>query len=129
MRCSHSAKKTALRCCCAFTKAIHCAMWVRRLALAKTRRESVGRRRGQTAAVCVALAAVPVVAQLNERHAAGEEAKRMQTQLLAAQNEGATAQTEIERLRALSGRLEQSVAQAKEAAARAAASAQAFDAW
>ncbi len=85
--------------------------------------------RVQTAAVCVALAAVPVWWQLNARHAAGEEAKRMQTQLLATQNEGATVQTEIERLRALSGNLEQSVAQAKEAAARAAASAQAFDVW
>jgi RNA polymerase sigma factor (sigma-70 family) len=85
--------------------------------------------RVQTAAVCVALAAVPVGWQLNERHAAGEEAKRMQTQLLATQNEGATVQAEIERLRASAGRLEQSVAQANAAAARAAASAQAFEAW
>src|SRR5439155_20241452 len=38
-------------------------------------------------------------------------------------------QPAIERLRAESARLEQSVAQAKEAAARAAASAQAFDIW
>jgi hypothetical protein len=60
---------------------------------------------------------------------AGEEAKRMQTQLLAAQNEGATVQAEIERLRAVSGRLEQSVAQANEAATRAAESARAFEAW
>ena len=85
--------------------------------------------RAQTAAVCVALAAVPVGWQLNERHVAGEEVKRMQTQLLAAQNEGATVQTEIERLRAVAGRLEQSVAQANEAAARAAESVQAFAAW
>ncbi len=85
--------------------------------------------RVQTAAVCVTLAVVPVGLQLNERHAAGEEVKRMQTQLLAAQNEGATVQAEMERLRASSGRLEQSVAQANEAAARAAASAQAFEAW
>jgi len=46
--------------------------------------------KGQTAAVCVALAAVPVGSQLNERHVAGGEAQRMQTQLLAAQNEGGT---------------------------------------
>jgi len=85
--------------------------------------------RVQTAAVCLALAVVPVGWQLNERHAAGEEAKRFQTQLLAAQNEGAAVQTEIERLRANAGRLEQSVAQKNEAAARAAESAQAFDAW
>jgi RNA polymerase sigma factor (sigma-70 family) len=85
--------------------------------------------RAQTAAVCVALAALPVWWQLNERHAAGEEAKRLQTQLLASQNEGATVEIEIERLRALSGNLEQSVAKAREAAARAAAFAQAFDVW
>jgi len=68
--------------------------------------------KGQTAAVCVALAAVPVGSQLNERHVAGEEVKRMQNQLLAAQNQGATVQSGIERLRAVSGGLEQSVAQA-----------------
>jgi RNA polymerase sigma factor (sigma-70 family) len=83
----------------------------------------------QTAAVCVVLAAVPLGWQLNERHVAGQEARRMQTQLLAAQNEGVTVRTEVERLRALSGRLEQSVAQANEAAAQAAESAQAFAAW
>ena len=85
--------------------------------------------RVQTAALCVALAAVPVGWQLNERHVAGEEVKRMQTQLLAAQSEGATVQTDIERLRATSGRLEQSLAQANEAAARAAESARAYDVW
>jgi len=85
--------------------------------------------RVQTAAVCVALAAVPVGWQLNERRVAGEEVKRSQTQLLAAQSEGVSVQTEIERLRAVSGRLEQSVAQANEAANRAAESARAFEAW
>jgi RNA polymerase sigma factor (sigma-70 family) len=85
--------------------------------------------RVQTAAVCVALAAAPVGWQLNERHDAGEAAQRNQTQLLATQNERETAQTEIERLRAISGRLEQSVTQKNEAAARAAESAQAFEAW
>jgi RNA polymerase sigma factor (sigma-70 family) len=85
--------------------------------------------RGQTAAVCVVLAAAPVGWQLNERHVAGEEAKRTQTQLLAAHNEGASMETELERLRSTSGTLEQSVAQANEAAARAAESAQAFEAW
>src|SRR5262245_44851105 len=48
--------------------------------------------RTQTAAVCVALVAVPVGLQLNERHAAGEEVKQLQAQLLAAQNEGSTLQ-------------------------------------
>jgi len=85
--------------------------------------------RGQTAAVCVALAIAPVRWQLNERHAAGEEAKRFHALLLGAQNELATVQTEIERLRAVSGRLEQSVTQKNEAAVRAAESARAFEAW
>ena len=67
--------------------------------------------------------------QLNERHAAGEEANRIQTQLLAAQNERETAQAEIERLRAISGRLEPSVTQKNEADARAAETARAFAAW
>ena len=85
--------------------------------------------RVQTAAVCVALTAVPVGWQLNERHVAGEGAKRVQTQLLATQNEGATVQAEIERLRANAANLEQSLAQANEAVARAAAAAQAFTDW
>jgi len=85
--------------------------------------------RVQTAAVCVALAVVPLAWQLNERRASAEEARRIQTQLLATQNEGATAQTELERLRASSGRFEQSLTQANDAAARAAASAQAFEVW
>jgi RNA polymerase sigma factor (sigma-70 family) len=83
----------------------------------------------QTVAGSMALATVAVGWQFHEQHLAAEEAKRMQTQLVATQNEAATVQTEIEQLRALSGRLEQSVAQVNEAAARAAASAQAFAAW
>jgi RNA polymerase sigma factor (sigma-70 family) len=85
--------------------------------------------RVQTAAVCVTLAAVPVGWQLNERRVAGEEVKRMQTQLLATQNEGANMQAEIESLRASFETLEQSLAQANDAAARAAASAQTFADW
>lgn len=85
--------------------------------------------RSQTAAVCLALAAVPVGWQLTERHMAGEEAKRVRIQLLAAQNERATLQAEMDRLRATSGRLEQLVSEANEAAARAAESARAFEVW
>ncbi len=85
--------------------------------------------RVQTAVVCISLTAVPVGWQLNERHAAGEEVKQMQTQLRTAQNQHAGLQTEVERLRATSGRLEQPIAQANEAAIRAAESAQAFDTW
>jgi RNA polymerase sigma factor (sigma-70 family) len=83
----------------------------------------------QTAAACMALATVAVGWQLNERQLAGEEAKRMQAQLIATQSEGATVQAEIEQVRTLSGKLEQSVTQRNEAAARAAESAQAFAAW
>lgn len=85
--------------------------------------------RMQTAAVCVTLAAVPAAWQLNERHTAGEEVTRHQSQLLAAQNEHTGLQLELERLRATTGRLEQSLAQANQAAARATESEQAFGNW
>jgi len=83
----------------------------------------------QTAAVCVALTAVPVGWQLNARQAAGAEVKRLQEQRLATQNEASTLRAELDRVRAEAARLKQSVAQATEAAARAAASAQAFADW
>ncbi|MBI3850381.1 MAG: sigma-70 family RNA polymerase sigma factor [Verrucomicrobia bacterium] len=51
---------------------------------------------------------------------------RVQT---AGQGDAANVQSEIERLRAASAKLEQSIAQANEVAARAAESAQAFEAW
>jgi HAMP domain-containing protein len=85
--------------------------------------------RAQTAAVCLVLAAVPLGSQLNERHAAGVEVGRIHGQLFAAQNEHSMLQTEVERLRANSRRLEGSLAQANDMAARVAASAQAFEAW
>jgi RNA polymerase sigma factor (sigma-70 family) len=85
--------------------------------------------RVQTAAVSIALVAVPVAFQLNKRHAAGEEVKRVQTQLIAAQNEHTASQSGLDRLRADSATLAQSVAQAKEAPARAAAAEQAFAEW
>ena len=85
--------------------------------------------RVQTAAVCIGLVAMPVGLQLNERHAADEGLKRTHAQLLAAQNEGAPVQADVERLRADSAKLEQSLAQANEAVARAAADAQAFADW
>jgi len=83
----------------------------------------------QTAAVCVSLAAVPVTWQLNERHAAEGEARRIQTELLATQNARTPVQAEIERLQADSAKLEQALAQANQAVARAAAAAQAFADW
>jgi RNA polymerase sigma factor (sigma-70 family) len=88
-----------------------------------------GLSRVQTAAVCVVLAAVPVGWQLNERHAAGEDATRYQTQVLAALADESRLQSEIGRLQATAGRLEQSLDQANAAAALAAESAQAFEVW
>ncbi len=85
--------------------------------------------RVQTGALCVALAALPIGWELKQRHGATEEAKRVQAQLLDAQSQYAAARSDLERLRAVSGRLEQSVAQANEAATRAAESARAFEAW
>jgi RNA polymerase sigma factor (sigma-70 family) len=85
--------------------------------------------RTQTAAVCVALAAVPVGWQLNEGRVTDRELNRVETQLIAGQRDADNLQAEIERLSATAGRLEQSVAQANETAARAAANAQAFADW
>ncbi len=85
--------------------------------------------RVQTAAVCVALAAAPVAWQLNEGRVASRELKRIETQLIAGQSAAASLQSELERLRATSVSLEQSVAQANAAAARAVAEAQAFADW
>ena len=85
--------------------------------------------RVQTTAVCVALAAVPVGWQLNERHPAAGQLKASQTQLHAAQSETAAAQAELERMRATFGRLQQTATRQKEDADRAAESARAFEVW
>jgi RNA polymerase sigma factor (sigma-70 family) len=83
----------------------------------------------QTAAVCVALTAVPVGWQLNARQAAENEVKRQQALQITAQNDDARWQAELARAQAEAARLEQSLAQANEAAARAATAAQAFANW
>jgi RNA polymerase sigma factor (sigma-70 family) len=85
--------------------------------------------RVRTAAACATLAIVPLVWQLNQRHAAAAEVKRNRALLVAAQNNYANVQGEIDRLRQVSERLQQSVAQANETAARVAESGQAFGAW
>jgi len=85
--------------------------------------------RAQTAAVCVAVAALPVGWQLNEGRVAGRELNRVETQLVAGQRAAANLESELERLRAAADRLDQSVAQANEAAARATADARAFADW
>ena len=83
----------------------------------------------QTAAVCVVLAALPVGWQWKERRQAEIDMQQMRAQVLAAQTNGANVQADLDRLRAESTKLEESLAQAKEAVARAADSAQAFAAW
>src|ERR1043166_77796 len=85
--------------------------------------------RMQTAVVCVTLAAAPVAWQWNERHAAGDQLTLMRSELLAAQNTRTAVQAEVDRLQADSAKLEQALAQANEAVARGAASAQAFADW
>jgi RNA polymerase sigma factor (sigma-70 family) len=85
--------------------------------------------RVQTAAVCVALVAAPIGLQLNERHAAGKEAKQIQTQLFAAQRDVAAALSELERMQANFDGLQQNAAQQKEETDRAAESARAFEVW
>jgi RNA polymerase sigma factor (sigma-70 family) len=85
--------------------------------------------RAQTAAMSLLLVAMPMAWQVNERHGAAEDVRRIQTQLVAAQNARVAAQTELDRLRGILTRLQQSVMQANGAAARAAESAKAFDVW
>jgi len=83
----------------------------------------------QTAAVCVALAAVPVGWKLNEGRVAARELTRVEAQLIAGTNDAANLQSELERLRANVATLDRSLAQANAAEARAAADAQAFADW
>jgi RNA polymerase sigma factor (sigma-70 family) len=85
--------------------------------------------RVRTAAVCMVLAAVPVIWQLNQRHAAAAEVERNRAQLAVAQSNRASVQAGIDSQRRVFERLQLSVAQANAAAARAAESAQALEVW
>jgi RNA polymerase sigma factor (sigma-70 family) len=85
--------------------------------------------RAQTAALCVALATLPMGWQLKERHGAAEEAKQIQTQLFAAQRNLTAALSGLERTQANFDRLQQNAAQQKEEADRATESALAFELW
>jgi RNA polymerase sigma factor (sigma-70 family) len=85
--------------------------------------------RARTAAACLAVAILPLGWQLQQRHLAAEELKRIEARFLSIRTESAALETELERVRANSEKLERSLAQQKEAAARAAASAQAFESW
>lgn len=89
----------------------------------------VSMSRVRTGAVCVVLTAVPLVWQLNARHLASEEAKRLHRQLLAAQQERAALEPGLESLRAISNRLDQSLVEARAAVNRAAESDRAFENW
>lgn len=83
----------------------------------------------QTAALCVALAAVPVGWQWKERRQADVEVQWMRARFLTAQTDVANARADLERLRADSTKLEETLAQTNEVVARAAVDAQAFAAW
>ncbi|HET7626142.1 MAG TPA: sigma-70 family RNA polymerase sigma factor [Verrucomicrobiae bacterium] len=83
----------------------------------------------QVAAACVAIAAVPVGWQWQQHHAANWRAKQIQLQLAAVQNEYSTLQTEIERLRSGSQKLETSIAEINNEETNQAKSANEFDAW
>ncbi len=85
--------------------------------------------RMRTAAACLAVAALPLGWELKQRHIAAEELKQIQAQYLSIQSESAALETKLEGLRANFGKLERSLAQQNGAAARAAASAQAFESW
>jgi len=83
----------------------------------------------QTAAVCLLMAAAPTWWQWKEHRVVKEEVQRMRLQLLAAQTDSANTQADLDQLRTDVTGLDRSLAQANEAAARAAESAQAFAAW
>lgn len=83
----------------------------------------------QTAALCVALVAVPVGWQSRARFGANQQVKLERSRLLAAQKAAADTQAYLDRWRAEATNLERAQAQARDAAARAAESAQAFTTW
>jgi RNA polymerase sigma factor (sigma-70 family) len=89
----------------------------------------VGLTRLQTAAVCLALAAAPLIWQWEARRQAGEQATRLRTQLKEAQTELLEIQTQIDRLNETSTRLAAAAGAAAESARRIAQDKEKFDAW
>jgi RNA polymerase sigma factor (sigma-70 family) len=83
----------------------------------------------QTAAACLALAAVPVTWQLCEQRQATAEAERAGVALASAQAELEREQVELERLRRRSTELAAEVKQAGEAAQRTVENARQFEEW
>ena len=83
----------------------------------------------QTAAVCLAVAAAPVVWQWQAQRASDAALADASASLAAAQNEFNQRQTELLRLKESAARLDESLATARTAAARGADTAQKFAAW
>lgn len=83
----------------------------------------------QTAAVCVAVSAIPVAWQISEHREAEAELRQMQNQVVAVQNEIEMLQTETVRLTEVTDRMEESLARSQEAAERVAETEQQFAAW
>ena len=83
----------------------------------------------QTAALCLALAAVPLGWQYNKYRRAREQVSRWQTQAAVVQTEYSTVQSELERTEETSSRLRASLAAATDSAARSAEEARSFEAW
>jgi RNA polymerase sigma factor (sigma-70 family) len=83
----------------------------------------------QTAAACMAAAAVPLGWQWHEQRAAAVQAEREQAQWVTVQSESATTGNEIHRLRAEVEKLQNALAQAEERAAEDASELSEFEAW
>jgi RNA polymerase sigma factor (sigma-70 family) len=83
----------------------------------------------QTAAVCVVIAVGPVAWQISEQREAQAALAHAKTQLVATQSEFNVVQTEIQRLTESTTQLDDSLAAAREAAARSAETAQKFETW
>ncbi len=95
-------------------------LWLARLA---------GLTKAQTAAVCLAVAAVPALWQWGDQREADTTLAQARAGLAAAQNEFNLQQTELRRLNASAAQLDDSLANVRAAAARGAETEQQFAAW
>jgi RNA polymerase sigma factor (sigma-70 family) len=85
--------------------------------------------KGQTAVVCLVLAAGPIAWQWNERNRTQTELVQVKNQLAAAQSEFSVRQTELLRWNETAARLDDSLFNTRQAADRRAETAQQFAAW
>jgi RNA polymerase sigma factor (sigma-70 family) len=83
----------------------------------------------QTAAVCLSLALIPVAWQWNDYRQAAEEAARIRIELAEARMRSTEVTTDLERLRDSVGRMQNSMAAAKELADQRAKTLHEFEAW